>query len=169
MIFAILLLIVLAGAAFWYWRSLQGSPTSKGPSAAKVQSTSKKGQRPVTNPAAPVTRAASRSINRKTAAATIGEHSSAKYKAVSIQFKECACAAVKDLAGQRFLTSAAPSIPLPACDKTRCQCSYAHHNDQRHEEDDRRSVHGLQTELYPQTIGNERRKKRRGRRKNDII
>jgi len=155
MVFAIVLLAALAGVGIWYWQGLQ------------KQTAPKKGRHSLAD-----TRAAAAGGTKKaliksapTAAASGADYSSHKYHAVSINFKECACEAVKALADKRFLTSAAPSIPLPDCDKTRCQCSYTHHNDQR-SEDERRSVHGLQTELYPQTTGSERRL-RRGRRKTD--
>jgi hypothetical protein len=166
MIFGILLLAVLVGAAFWYRQSLQSQSTAKDPAAAK-NSAAKNNRRSAAAASASAGATKRSPIKKAAPSAALDDDGAHKYHAVSIQFKECACAAVKALAEKRFLTSAAPSIPLPACDKTRCQCSYAHHNDQRHEEDDRRSVHGLQTELYPQTTGRERRK-RRGRRKTDF-
>ncbi|HSB96753.1 MAG TPA: hypothetical protein VLC91_09900 [Spongiibacteraceae bacterium] len=157
MVFAIVLLTAFVGAGIWYWQGL------------KKQTTHKKGRHSASNSNAAAAGSLKKSPGKNAPAATASgtDNHSLKYRAVSIHCKEGACEAAKALADKRFLTSAAPSIPLPNCDKTRCQCSYTHHNDRRND-DERRSVHGLQTELYPQTTGSERRL-RRGRRKTDGI
>ncbi len=62
---------------------------------------------------------------------------SSEFHAVSIRFLSSACSAAKSLEGKRFLSSAAPRIPLPECDVMECKCRFVHHIDRR-EGDDRR-------------------------------
>jgi hypothetical protein len=64
-----------------------------------------------------------------------------KFHAVSIRFAPNACAAAKNMEGRRFLSSAAPKIPLPECDATECKCRFKHHQDRR-AGDDRRNAWG---------------------------
>ena len=54
-----------------------------------------------------------------------------KYHAVSIKPGAYACMAANEIAGQRFLASEAPTLPLPACDAAECDCHFIHHNDRR--------------------------------------
>jgi len=63
------------------------------------------------------------------------------YHAVSIKFGKNACAAAKQLSGQRFLASKAPQIPLPDCDVAACECRFTHFRDRRSGKD-RRSPFG---------------------------
>lgn len=56
---------------------------------------------------------------------------STAYHAVSIKFTGNACKAARDLEGRRFLSSAAPRLPLPECDVLECNCRFAHHQDRR--------------------------------------
>jgi len=53
------------------------------------------------------------------------------YHAVSIEPGARACAAANDARGKRFLSSAAPMLPLRECTRATCQCRYVHHNDRR--------------------------------------
>jgi ABC-type nickel/cobalt efflux system permease component RcnA len=53
------------------------------------------------------------------------------YHAVSIRFPANACYAAKALAGQRFLASTAPRLPLADCDASTCSCGFMHHDDRR--------------------------------------
>jgi len=53
------------------------------------------------------------------------------YHAVSIKFAENACAAARAMSGRRFLSSAAPRLPLPDCDAPECRCAFVHHTDRR--------------------------------------
>jgi hypothetical protein len=53
------------------------------------------------------------------------------YHCVAIHHQDGACAAVKRLSGQRFLSKEAPPIPLPACDAASCRCRYLHFEDRR--------------------------------------
>lgn len=59
------------------------------------------------------------------------------YHAVSIRFSEGACAAAKGMTGRRFLSNAAPRLPLPECDAAVCECRFAHHKDRRSGKDRR--------------------------------
>jgi len=63
------------------------------------------------------------------------------YYAVSLKFSTTACQAAIDMNGRRFLSGAAPKIPLRGCDSIECKCRFVHHEDRRSEED-RRSVYG---------------------------
>ena len=53
------------------------------------------------------------------------------FHAVSIRIKSDACAAVKVLEGQRFLSREALMLPLPDCDNPNCRCIYEHFDDRR--------------------------------------
>lgn len=53
------------------------------------------------------------------------------YHAVSIKFSSNACSAARDLDGRRFLSSAAPKLPLADCDVLECKCRFVHHKDRR--------------------------------------
>jgi len=59
------------------------------------------------------------------------------FHAVSLQFSGNACDAAKKMRGRRFLSSAAPRIPLLDCDVSECQCKFVHHKDRRAHEDRR--------------------------------
>jgi hypothetical protein len=50
---------------------------------------------------------------------------SSKYHAVSIKPGAYACSAANEIAGQRFLASEAPTIPLPGCHASECDCGPA--------------------------------------------
>lgn len=66
------------------------------------------------------------------------EHTRSEYHAVSIRFDTNACAAAQALDGRRFLSAAAPRLPLTECDVPECNCRFMHHADRRGK-DDRRS------------------------------
>lgn len=53
------------------------------------------------------------------------------FHAVSIKFDANACSNAKEMAGRRFLASAAPNLPLPGCDALECHCRFSHHKDRR--------------------------------------
>ena len=59
------------------------------------------------------------------------------FHAVSLQFSGNACDAAKNMHGRRFLSGAAPRIPLLNCDASECQCRFVHHKDRRVYEDRR--------------------------------
>jgi hypothetical protein len=77
-------------------------------------------------------------VTRKTARRATSS-TKKNYHAVSIKFEAYACAAAKELEGQRFLSNAAPRLPLPECNATDCKCHFAHHKDRRAGKD-RRNV-----------------------------
>jgi len=54
-----------------------------------------------------------------------------RYHAVSVKPGAYACSAANNIAGQRFLASQAPELPLPACDAAECDCHFVHHDDRR--------------------------------------
>ena len=64
-----------------------------------------------------------------------------EFHAVSIKYSGRACDGAKDLSGRRFLSTAAPKLPLPDCDVLDCSCRFAHHQDRRAQKD-RRSPFG---------------------------
>lgn len=53
------------------------------------------------------------------------------FHAVAIKYSENACDAAKALTGRRFLSTAAPRLPLAECDFPECQCKFAHYKDRR--------------------------------------
>ena len=54
-----------------------------------------------------------------------------KFHAVSVHSASSGCDAAKSIEGKRFLSSAAPRIPLPECDVRECKCRFIHHADRR--------------------------------------
>lgn len=54
-----------------------------------------------------------------------------KYHAVAIKYSENACDAAKAMTGRRFLSTAAPRLPLPECNLLECRCQFAHYKDRR--------------------------------------
>lgn len=66
------------------------------------------------------------------------------YHAVSLKYSSNACDAAKALTGRRFLSSAAPQLPLPDCNAEHCNCAFAHHKDRR-SGSDRRSPYNPAT------------------------
>ena len=59
------------------------------------------------------------------------------YHAVSIKFPSNACSAAKEMANRRFLSTAAPKLPLAECNAIECKCRFVHHKDRRANEDRR--------------------------------
>jgi len=53
------------------------------------------------------------------------------YHAVSLKYSGNACDAAKKMTGRRFLSNAAPRLPLPECDALECRCQFVHHGDRR--------------------------------------
>ena len=86
-----------------------------------------------------------------------------QFHAVSIRFAPGACEAARKMEGRRFLSNAAPKIPLPECDAAECKCRFKHHQDRR-AGNDRRNAWGqgfgaASTGQYPkeQRKGSDRR------------
>jgi hypothetical protein len=88
-----------------------------------------------------------------------------KFHAVSIKFKNNACEAAKKMEGRRFLSGAAPRIPLPGCDVLECRCRFIHHADRRRGED-RRNPYG-QGFGGDSTGSYEAEQRKRGERRDD--
>jgi hypothetical protein len=63
------------------------------------------------------------------------------FHAVSLEYSAEGCTAAKEMTGRRFLSSAAPQLPLPGCDSLECFCKFVHHADRRNPTD-RRSPFG---------------------------
>jgi len=62
---------------------------------------------------------------------------SGRFHALSIRSGRNACAAAREIHGQRFLAKEAPELPLAGCDRRHCYCRTVHHRDRR-SGDDRR-------------------------------
>jgi hypothetical protein len=85
---------------------------------------------------------------------------SARYHAVSIKPGAYACSAANDMAGQRFLASEAPSLPLPDCNAAGCECHFTHHEDRRSGKDRRSPFTSGGVAAATGTFAGERRKGR---------
>ena len=99
---------------------------------------------------------------RPRAASPVKSSATSEFHAVSLKYPSTACSAAKSLEGKRFLSNAAPRIPLADCDVLECKCRFVHHKDRR-AGDDRRDP-------YSQGFGGEtgkhpiEQRKRRDRR-----
>ena len=78
---------------------------------------------------------------RPGAARPLQSVATSEFHAVSLKFSSAACSAAKSLKGKRFLSNAAPRIPLADCDVLECKCRFVHHKDRR-AGDDRRDTYG---------------------------
>jgi len=83
---------------------------------------------------------------------------SSKYHAVSVKPGAYACSAANNIAGQRFLATQAPSLPLPDCDADTCECHFVHHNDRRTGKDRRSPFTSGGIAAATGTFAGERRK-----------
>ena len=54
-----------------------------------------------------------------------------QFHAVSLKVGGTACDAARAMTGRRFLSAAAPKLPLPDCDVLECNCRFIHHKDRR--------------------------------------
>ena len=87
------------------------------------------------------------------------------YHAVSLKIDaQHACDAAREMTGRRFLSNAAPRLPLAGCNALECRCRFTHHKDRRTGKD-RRSP--FVTSGYSGTSGSFKteRRERRDRRK----
>ncbi|MEM8685514.1 MAG: hypothetical protein AAGF72_19025, partial [Pseudomonadota bacterium] len=66
------------------------------------------------------------------------------FAAVAIRGTNAACCRAKALAGERFLASKPPELPLPGCDASSCECYFVHYDDRR-KDHDRRSPYNVNT------------------------
>lgn len=106
---------------------------------------------------------ASAKKSKSTAKSTSGKTNS--YRATAIVGGKNVCTAVNEIAGQRFLVSGnnIPRLPLSNCDVARCACTYAHFEDRRCMDGDRREPVGLHFQLY-RNLGQVEQRILRGRR-----
>ena len=81
------------------------------------------------------------------------------YRSAEIKFKDCACDAVKEMEGKRFLSCEVPLIPLPDCTSPNCKCTYIRHKDRRDWSEDRRASFISQSNQYTAGGNGERRAK----------
>lgn len=104
-------------------------------------------------------------IARRPAPKRAADSSAASYQALSVVGN---CTAARAIGGKRFLVREAPELPLPGCDAATCQCKFAHHDDRRREDYDRRQKQNqLRSELYV-SDGHRERRVSRGRRATDF-
>lgn len=85
------------------------------------------------------------------------------YHAVSIAPGLFVCSEAKKLAGVRFLSREAPTLPFKNCDSEECRCRYQHHEDRRQTERRHRDM----WDSGRHWMGQERRHEQRGRRATD--
>jgi hypothetical protein len=78
--------------------------------------------------------------DRPTERREISSQTDPAFHAVSLKFPANACNAAKAMDDRRFLSTAAPRIPLPECDATECRCRFVHYKDRR-SGDDRRDAY----------------------------
>jgi len=98
------------------------------------------------------------------AARPVKAAATSEFHAVSIRFHSSACSAAKSLDGKRFLSSAAPRIPLTDCDVLECKCRFVHYSDRR-EGDDRRNPY--RAGIAGETGKHPQEKRRRPERRED--
>ncbi len=89
------------------------------------------------------------------------------YHAVAIKYSERACDAAKAMTGRRFLSNAAPHLPLPDCDHPDCGCKFAHYDDRRASRDRRSPFAPQGSTGTTGTYARERREKTDRRHKED--
>lgn len=99
---------------------------------------------------------------------TVDDATKSVYHAVSIKFDRNACEAAQKMSGRRFLSSAAPRLPLPECDVLECHCRFAHHEDRRSSEDRRSPFGAAGFGGGTGSFEKERRKKSDRRKDNDL-
>ena len=92
--------------------------------------------------------------------------SSNAYHAVSVVCGRQACEQALALGDKRFLPGEMPRFPLADCTSSNCQCKFAHYDDRRDPDSDKRAPTALRSELYT-TSGRPERRSRGGRRKSD--
>ena len=99
------------------------------------------------------------------AAAAVKRDARSSYHCVEVRTGVPACEAARQLGNVRYLSSAAPGLPVSGCTEQKCACSYIHHDDRR--SDVRRNPYGQWANLPPTIVGErrsrtERRKSQEG-------
>lgn len=95
--------------------------------------------------------------HKEAATETAPQPRNTAYHAVSIKFGKQACAAAQALSGRRFLSNAAPRLPLADCNAAQCECRFVHHNDRRSGKDRRSPFAGASIEGGTGSFQQERR------------
>ncbi|MEZ5564872.1 MAG: hypothetical protein R3F24_04855 [Gammaproteobacteria bacterium] len=85
------------------------------------------------------------------------------FHGVSLRPGPNACSVVHTLVDQRYLSNDAPPLPLPGCNRERCECTYGHYRDRRDTEE-RRFGWGTFGGFTPAVAGGNRRQKKSDRR-----
>jgi hypothetical protein len=85
------------------------------------------------------------------------------FHAVAIKYSGNACDAAKAMTDRRFLSNAAPRLPLPECNNPDCRCMFAHHKDRRDDEYRRSPFASAAGSRSIGSIENERREKAKRR------
>lgn len=119
------------------------------------------GKKPAKGKVQPAKKTVSRTATVKNKQAYAPE--SSPYRAAEIIYADCACDAVRSVAGRRFLLREVPRIPVADCTMRKCECSYVRFKDRRNENSDRRALFSVKTHSYA-THGNSERRQRAGRR-----
>ncbi|MEH6581694.1 MAG: hypothetical protein V7754_07140 [Halioglobus sp.] len=88
------------------------------------------------------------------------------HSSASIKCEDCACEAVQQLEGQRFLVRDVPKLPLQDCTSATCQCSYTRYKDRRVFGAERRALYSLKSDLHI-LGGEEEHRMKEGRRSTD--
>ena len=89
-----------------------------------------------------------------------------EFHAVSIRPPVAGCVAVEAISEKRFLSAAAPSLPLDACTASSCNCRYVHHTDRRGFLENRRADQPVEEDFLG-LIGGLNRRVAKGRRNSD--
>ncbi len=77
-----------------------------------------------------------------------------RYHCVEVCIGNLACESACQLGNTRYLSQEAPSLPVPGCGASRCDCSFIHHDDRR--DDDRRHLYGQWAGIPPDATGERR-------------
>jgi hypothetical protein len=86
------------------------------------------------------------------------------FHAVTIAPGPRACPEARALQGQRFLSRAAPPLPLKNCGSAQCECRYEHYDDRRK---GNRRAHDLGVSIDGYEGVEQRQRPKRGRRQTD--
>jgi len=87
-----------------------------------------------------------------------------RFHAVTIAPGARPCAQARALAGKRFLSREAPTLPLKDCGSPQCECRYEHHDDRRK---GGRRAHDIGVSIDGYEGTDKRQKSTRGRRQTD--
>lgn len=101
--------------------------------------------------------------------ATAKVENTSAFHAVSLKYSSNACDAAKAMTGRRFLSGAAPRLPLPGCDALECRCGFAHHEDRRTGNDRRSPFNPATASGGTGTFKIERRDRRDRRRSTNTV